>query len=294
MLNALIASRLEQLLGDVEDGGPGVVDLHGDSLSIDRSVVKGPRCFSVSGGPIEYDNPVSSVFLECIAGRPGAGLVGIRMDDSRSLGETRSDMRAWICPSPRVSASRSCSSASGQGPSQDRAAEDGARRALHLAGMRHVPRGGAAAGRARREEPSRGPDRLPRRLLQRPLEGPVLRQAPQRAPGGLQRALHQAEEPGVRPLLHAHGHGRRRPVGERPRSRRRSRRPSARRRPGSRRFRSRRSWSSRTIGSSGDLRISLAPRSPRRSTGAKSLVCAVLTTTWSSPRSAPGKMPTRP
>ena len=51
-----------------------------------------------------------------------------------------------------------------------------------------------------------------------PVEGSVLRQAAQRAPGGLQRALHEAEERRVRALLHSDAHGRRAPVGQRSRS----------------------------------------------------------------------------
>ena len=214
MLNALNPRALEELLGDVQDGGPGVVGLHGDSLSIDRSVVKEPRLFFGIGrvDRIRYPREASSLN----ACRPARPVGGIRIDDF-TLGETANDMRAWMIAACFGLAS--LSTAFGQGPSMAEPPRMVLVELYTSQGCDMCPEAervlGAVAGE---ESPSRA-DRLPRRLLQRPLEGPVLRQAPQRAPGGLQPALHQAQEPRVRSLLHAHGHGRRRPVGERPRPR---------------------------------------------------------------------------
>ena len=93
---------------------------------------------------------------------------------------------------------------------RNEAEANGPRRALHLAGLRHVPGGRENARRAGRAEPRDRADRLPRRLLQRPLEGRVLRPAVQPAADDLQPALHQAQERRVRALLHADADDRRR------------------------------------------------------------------------------------
>ena len=79
--------------------------------------------------------------------------------------------------------------ASAQEAGRRRAEADGPRRALHVAGLRHVPDGREDPRFARREGSEDRADRLPRRLLQRPLEGRLLRPALQPAADDLQRAL---------------------------------------------------------------------------------------------------------